>query len=112
VSCLVNSFGKQETLNFFLFSDQILVGKLGGRRDALFSRIDVQLVHAQGQGRSSGRGDGGARRPPPIVSRARGSSSGSRSESLGDADLDCMHDSEASTIVFQSPRESFLIFAR
>lgn len=113
-------FGKQETLNFYLFSDQILVGKLGGRRDsAQFSRIDLHLIHVHG---NYGTTDG-VPRPPTLARRSRGFSSASKSsksDSFADDDLDYDSDCSASadkktysnTIVFQSPRESFLIFAR
>lgn len=113
----MNSFGKQEVLNFYIFSDQILVGKLGGRRDApAFSRIDLQLIQVHGNYES-----------PSDVRRRPSNGAASKSDKSDkpdvfvdadtDYDSDCSTSSKSDkktnhTIVFLSPRESFLIFAR
>ena len=105
---LMPRFGKQETLNFYLFSDQILIGKLGGRRDApVFSRIDLQMIHVHGNYQLP------AKRDSSIIRRKIGFSSGSKSDSFGDTDADADNEKVfCNIIVFQSPRESFLILTR
>ena len=76
------------------------MGKLGGRRDApVFSRIDLQLIQVHGNYEASLKSD--------VIAR-----------SSSDIDYDSDNSSSSklfkktNTIVFQSPRESFLIFAR
>lgn len=96
------------------------MGKLGGRRDApQFSRIDLQLIHIHGKYAKSD----GVPRPSAVGRRSRDNSSASKSsksESFEEDDLNYDSDGSTSvdrklysnTIVFESPRESFLIFAR
>lgn len=116
-------FGKQETLNFYLFNDQILVGKLGGRRDTpAFSRIDLNLIQVHGNYELSVKSNE-VPRPPSIGHQNRDNSSASKSDKSDNFGVNNLaYDSDNSTsskldkktnaFVFQSPRESFIIFAR